>query len=145
MLLLDTNVLLDAHRSDSPHHESVRPWLVDALEGAETVGLSDVVRLGFVRISTHPRVFYPPSSTAEAFDFLDALAGTPRVVSPRPGPGFDALWREVAAGADASGSRMTDAWLATLARQHGATLVTSDRGFARYPGLRWVVPTPAPS
>lgn len=48
-------------------------------------------------------------------------------------------WRildDVAARGQARGPRLMDAHLAALAIEHGATLATTDRGFARFPELR---------
>ena len=42
--------------------------------------------------------------------------------------------------ANAGGPRMTDAVLAALAVEHGAKLASTDRDFARFPGLAWVNP-----
>lgn len=42
--------------------------------------------------------------------------------------------------AGARGNLVPDAFLAALAIEHRATLVTSDRGFARFPGLAWTPP-----
>lgn len=38
------------------------------------------------------------------------------------------------------GPLTTDAELAALAIEHGGVLYTTDRDFARFPGLRWVNP-----
>jgi predicted nucleic acid-binding protein len=45
-----------------------------------------------------------------------------------------------AAENQAAGLLLTDAVLAAVAVEHGATLASTDRGFARFEGLRWVNP-----
>lgn len=68
MKLVDSNVLLYAVDEASPHHQSARRWLVDALSGARTLAFAWVVLLAFVRLSTHARVFERPVSVAQALD-----------------------------------------------------------------------------
>jgi predicted nucleic acid-binding protein len=47
----------------------------------------------------------------------------------------------LAAGDRALGGNLTpDAYLASLALTHGCRLATADRGFARFPALRWFDP-----
>lgn len=43
-------------------------------------------------------------------------------------------------GAGVRGRETTDAVLAALAIGHGATLVSTDLGFRRFPELRWLNP-----
>jgi predicted nucleic acid-binding protein len=42
--------------------------------------------------------------------------------------------------AGTAGNLTTDAHLAALAIEHGAMIVTFDRDFARFDGVRWTVP-----
>ncbi|WP_281015948.1 PIN domain-containing protein [Roseiarcus fermentans] len=44
--------------------------------------------------------------------------------------------------AGAAGNLTTDAHLAALALEQNATLVSFDRDFARFEGLRWTLPKP---
>jgi predicted nucleic acid-binding protein len=60
MKIVDTNVLLYAVSERSAHHASARGWLTQALHGPEVIGMPWVTLLGFIRISTHPRVFPRP-------------------------------------------------------------------------------------
>lgn len=137
MILPDVNVLVDAHRTDAPRHERAARWLEQAVIGAEPVGLADPVVAGFVRVMTHPRIFAVPASLETTLGFVDALFRQPGVV--RAGAGrrhwdqFSAMCRS----ADARGNVVSDAAIAAIAVEHGATVVTFDRDFARFPGLRW--------
>ncbi len=56
--------------------------------------------------------------------------------SPTTWRGFCSLSREQGL----RGNAVPDAQLAALAIEHRAELVTFDRGFRRYPSLRWSVP-----
>lgn len=140
MILPDVNVLVGAFRSDAPHHARLRGWLEDAVAAVEPVGLTDAVLGGTLRVLTHPRVFDPPTALDAALDQVAALRAADGVVRVAPGPRHwetvDRLCRE----ADARGNLVADAQHAAVAVEHGATWVTLDRDFARFPGLRWTSP-----
>ena len=58
------------------------------------------------------------------------------------------LWEVVerlCRAADARGNLVAAAQRAAVAIELGATWVTLDRGFARFPGLRWVSPLDPPA
>ena len=140
MLLADVNVFIHAHRADGAHHQTCDRWLTAHLAGDEPVGLSELVLSAFVRIVTNHRIFVNATPTDIALDFCAAVLAAPASTVLRPGPRhwriFDALCRLV----HARGNVVPDAYLAALAAEHGATLVTLDAGFRRFPGLKVQVP-----
>ena len=137
MLLPDVNVCVYAIREDSPDHEAYRSWLTDALNGDEPVGVSELVLSGVIRIITNHRIFREPSTTQQALGACGELRSGPVAVPLLPGKRhweiFDSLCRQTSA----KGNAVPDAYHAALAIENGATLITADRGFARFPGLRW--------
>jgi len=137
VLLADVNVFLYAHRPESPRADEHRSWLTSALVGPEPFGVSEQVLSSFVRIATHHRVYRDPTPTAVALDFCRAVLDAPASVVVSPGPRHWSLFSQLCVEAGARGNLVPDAYLAALAIEHGATWVTSDRGFARFPGLRW--------
>lgn len=143
MLLPDLNVLLAAHRSDSPLHAPCRGWLAAAYAGDDVFGLSAPVLIGLVRILTHPRVFVPPDTHEQAFAFVRSLLRHPNAVLLNPGRSHARLFEELCLAADAHGDLVTDAYLAALAIETGAVLVSMDGDFARFPGLHWQNPAVA--
>ncbi|GAA4700218.1 type II toxin-antitoxin system VapC family toxin [Nocardioides nanhaiensis] len=140
MLLADVNVFLYAHRPESPRAHEHRSWLATALSGPEPFGVSEQVLSSFVRIATHHRIYREPSPTAIALKFCRAVLDAPASAVVRPGPRHFSLFSQLCDEAGARGNLVPDAYLAALAMEHGATWVTSDRGFARFPGLRWRTP-----
>ena len=140
MLLADVNVFLYAHRPESPRHDEHRRWLESALTGLEPFGVSEAVLASFLRITTHPRVYREPSPTDVALTFCEAVRAAPSAVTVAPGPRHWQLFSDLIASAGARGNLVPDAYLAALALEHGATWITTDRGFARFPGLRWATP-----
>jgi hypothetical protein len=137
MLLPDVNVLVYAHRRDAPDHERHLAWLEGTINGDEAYGLADLVLSGFLRVVTHPRVFSPPSSLDDALAFAEALRSRPNCVPVAPGPRHWGLFASLCRRAGAKGNLVPDAYLAALAIESGSEWITTERGFARFPGLRW--------
>ncbi|WP_072312856.1 TA system VapC family ribonuclease toxin [Agrococcus sp. Marseille-P2731] len=141
MLFLDVNVLVGAQRADdAPHSKPMRAWLEGALAGHEAIGVSELALSAMVRIVTHPRVFEQPSTPAQALAFAEALLASPQVVVVRPGARHWQIFSELVAERRLRGNDVPDAYYAAVALEQGATVVTADRGFARY-DVRTLDPT----
>lgn len=140
MLLLDVNVCVYAIREDSPDHGVYRTWVGGVLAGDEPVGISELVLSGVVRLITNHRVFRQPSSTAQALDACRALRTAPTAIPLRPGLRHWGIFESLCAAVGAKANTIPDAYHAALAIENGATWVTTDRSFARFPGLRWRLP-----
>ncbi len=137
MRLVDVNVLIYAFREDAPGHADHRDWLNALVSSDEAYGVSDHVLSGFLRVATHPRVFHPTTPLARAIAFADAYRDRPNAVPIAPGARHWHLFTTLCRKAGARGNLVPDAWLAALAIERGCELVTTDRDFARFPGLRW--------
>lgn len=137
VILPDVNVLVYAYRQDAPKHARYRRWLKGVVDGPEAYGLSDLVLAGFLRVVTHPRVFSPPSPTAHALGFAEALRGHPNCVSVAPGQRHWSLFTDLCREARVKGNLVPDAYLAALAIESGSEWMTTDRDYSRFPGLRW--------
>ncbi len=137
MLLLDVNVCVYAIREDSVDHEAYRTWIEGLLTADEPVGISELVLSSVIRLITNHRIFQHPSSTVQALDACRALRSAPSAVALRPGPRHWEIFGSLCAGVGAKGNAVPDAYHAALAIENGATWITTDRGFARFPGLRW--------
>jgi toxin-antitoxin system PIN domain toxin len=140
VLLPDLNVLIAAHRADSPMHARCRDWLRAVYAGEETFGICAPVLVGLVRILTHPRVFRPADTHDQAFAFVDSLVTHPNALLLNPGRDHLALFEQLCCAADARGDLVSDAYLAALAIEVGAELVSLDGDLARFPGLRRTEP-----
>lgn len=136
MLVLDVNVVLAAHRGDHPHHHVVRPWFDTLLASESDFGVPDLVWGSFLRLATNRRIFALPTPLAEAFAFVEATTAQRRHLSVAPGPGHLGLVRRLCEEADATGDLVPDAVLGAVALEHGATVATLDRDFARFPSVR---------
>lgn len=137
MIVPDADVLVYAFKGESPRHPEYRDWLERAAVAEVPLGLPGVVLSGFAHVATNPAVFEDPSDIDSAMDFLVALRAQPASVVVSPGEShlaiFDTLCRRIRAGANV----VPDAYLAAITIDLRAELVTADRGFTRFPGLRW--------
>ncbi len=140
MKLLDVNLLVAAHREDAPQHHAIRSWLESQLGKPPGIALSDLVLSGFVRVVTHPKVFKTPTPLETALEFAIDLRARSSVTIVRPGTGHWEIFLKLCRSADARGNLVPDAYHAALAIEYGFEWTTLDRGFARYPGLRWSCP-----
>ncbi|MDP9121849.1 MAG: type II toxin-antitoxin system VapC family toxin [Acidobacteriota bacterium] len=137
MLLPDVNVLVYAHRQDGPDHPLYRRWLEETAGSDAAFGMADLVLSGFLRIVTNPRVFASPTPVAVALSFAEELRALPNCVTVGPGPRHWSIFSRLCREGGAKGNLVPDAFLAALAIESGSEWVTADRGFARFPGLRW--------
>lgn len=143
MILIDVNVLVYACRRDSARHTEYRRWLTNALGARDLVGIAPESLGAVVRITTHRRIWKEPLSIDEALTFTNVVREAPPVIPVQPGARHWALFSSLCRESNARGNLATDAWLAALAIEHGCTLVTTDRDFARFKGLRWEHPLDA--
>ncbi len=143
MKLLDANVLLYAYDSNSAHHAACRDWLEGALNDDEPVGLPWQTSLAFIRISTNPRAVRRPLEPKEACAIISVLFERPNVVVVEPGEQFWRTFLGLVAEGKVSGPLITDAALAALALEQGASVCSTDRDFRRFDGLPVMDPTAA--
>lgn len=136
MLIPDVNVLLAAFRRDHEFHEVSRRWVEYARAGSELIGLSDVALSSVVRLATSPRVFVRPDTVEATLDFVDVLCDEPAQVV-TAGQTHWPLFTQLCRSLRLRGNDVPDCYLAALAIDNRATLVTLDRGFGRFSGLRW--------
>jgi len=138
--VLDVNVVLAAHREDHPQFEPARTWLERLLERVEPFSIPDLVAGSFVRLATNRRIFLTPTPLDDAFDYLRALRDQPGHLTLAPGADHLDILRRLCVDSDAAGDLAADAQLAAIAVELGAEVVSFDRDFARFPGLRWSRP-----
>lgn len=137
MILCDVGVLLHAMVQRSPHHDVCRRELERLRSSPREMALSELVLAAVVRIGTNPRVYQPCPTPDEVFAFIDALRSQAEARRISPGPRHWTIFRDLVTSTGIRGSDTTDAYLAALALEHGCEWWTTDRDFARFPGLRW--------
>jgi len=138
--VLDANVLLHAYNPSAPLHREARAWLEGALSADEPVGLPWVVLLAFLRIATSARAVTRPLPVNRACGMVDQLLSYLPVRVLEPGPEHWRHLRRLLQEVGSAGNLTTDAHLAALVIEHGATLVSYDHDFSRFASLRWERP-----
>ncbi|MEN9840212.1 MAG: hypothetical protein RL376_12 [Verrucomicrobiota bacterium] len=139
LYLPDSNVLIHALRKNSAAHPSCRQWLLDCVQSGAEIGLSELVETSLLRIATHPKVGALDVGQVLSFwaEDLWAYPGTLRLAAGKP---HRAILKKLVSDLSLSGNDLNDAWLAALAIEHGAILISTDEGFKRFPGLIWQNP-----
>lgn len=143
MDLLDVNVLVGAYREDAGDHRALADFVQKRIEGNEPFAVPSLSFSALLRITTHPRIFRPPSPTEHVLGFIDQLRMQPHCLTVQPGERHWDIFVELCRKGNARGALVSDAYLAATAIEMGAELVTVDRGFGRWPGLRWRHPVDA--
>lgn len=140
MKVVDANVLIYAVDEASPHHLAAYSWLNDALSHVEPVVIPWLCLLAFIRITTHPRLSASPLSANQAMDIVDGWLASPAVRTDHPIPRLASSLRRNLGNTGVGGNLVNDAWLAALAVESDATLVSFDNDFQRFPNVRWLNP-----
>ncbi|HEX8157612.1 MAG TPA: type II toxin-antitoxin system VapC family toxin [Solirubrobacteraceae bacterium] len=141
MLLVDANVLLHAVNRSAREHETARAWLHSALAGTEPVAFAWIVLLAFLRLATHPAIFTRPLSSEQAGETLEGWLGVPPTMIVEPTRRHLYVLRGLLTSTGTAGNLVSDAHLAAIALEHDATVVSFDRDFARFEGVRSYVPS----
>lgn len=137
MILLDVNILVHIHRQDADRHARFKAWIEAALQEPAGVAVTDLVLSGFLLVVTHPKVFTKPTPLSNALEFLDDFRTRDEVHILAPGPAHWQIFVDLCRKVEARGNLIPDAYHAALALEYGCEWITLDRGFARFPGLRW--------
>jgi toxin-antitoxin system PIN domain toxin len=140
VILIDTNLLLYAYHPRAEQHERSRVWLEGALSGHDFVRFTWLTLWAFIRIATNPRVFERPLSVTEAEAAVSSWLSQSAAGILEPGERHWDILRELMHDGQTIGPLVTDAVLAAIAIEHGATICTTDRDFSRFAGLKWINP-----
>lgn len=136
MMLMDTNVLVSAHRPESDGHPGYQEWVADVVNSPEPYAVADFALIGMIRIVTSPRIYADPTPLPVALEFAQMVRGQPHAMVVAPGAHFWRIFSDLCGAADARGNLIPDAYLAALAIEHGCEFVTVDSDFKKFPGLR---------
>jgi toxin-antitoxin system PIN domain toxin len=137
MILLDVNILIAVHREDAEAHEEITAWLDAEFANSVCVGVSELALSGFLRVVTHPKIFREPTPLLEALEFAEQFRTHDEVRIFAPGPDHWRLFTQLCRKTGAKGNLVPDAYHAALAIETGCEWISLDRGFSRFPGLRW--------
>jgi hypothetical protein len=138
---VDTNVLVYAEMTSSPHHATASTVLRSLAEGSAPWAIPWPCVYEFLRVVTHPRVYHPPVPAARALADLQAILSSPSLVLLSETSRHADMCVAMVQASGVSGNLMHDAHIAVLCLEHGVSeLVTGDRDFGRFEGLAVVNP-----
>ena len=136
MIAIDTNLMVYAHREDSPWHEAAYARMVELAESRTPWAIPWPCIHEFLSIVTHPRIFNPPTPLEKAVDQVEAWLESPSLVLISEITDYWPILRSTLLTGKVSGPQVHDARIAALCQQHGINeLWTADRDFGRFPGL----------
>jgi hypothetical protein len=136
VIAIDTNILVYAHRRDSPWHSSAAKAVASLAEGRARWALPWPCVHEFFGVVTHPRIYDPPSGVDAAVDQIDAWLASPTVELIGEEAGYWETLRSALQAGKIVGPRVHDARIAALCELHGIReLWTADRDFSRFPGV----------
>jgi toxin-antitoxin system PIN domain toxin len=138
--LIDVNVLLYVVNEDAVHHAVLLPWWERALRNEQPVAFSWIVLIGFLRLATSPLIFDRPLTVDEAVDRVGRWIDHPNTRILTESDRHWRILRDLLAEVGTAGNLTNDSHLAALAIEYGATLVSCDADFSRFPQLRWENP-----
>jgi toxin-antitoxin system PIN domain toxin len=137
VIALDTNILVYAHRRDSPWHEPAAACVSGIAESGERWAIPWPCVHEFLSIATHARIYDPPTPLAAAIEQVEAWLEAPALVLLQETPEYWRILQRLLKGGRASGPLVHDARVAALCVDHGVReLWSADRDFSRFPGLR---------
>jgi toxin-antitoxin system PIN domain toxin len=140
VIVLDANVLLYAYDVNSENHTKARAWVEQVFSDGTPIGLPWQTVAAFLRVVTNPRLPGKRFTPEEAAQIVDQWLDQPNVRLLAAGDQHWTILRQMMIGGQARGPLVSDAQLAALAIEYGGILQTTDRDFARFPGLRWSNP-----
>jgi len=137
MIAVDTNILLYAHREDSEFHTQALQLVCELAESTAPWAIPWPCIHEFIAISTHPRIYQPPTPLPTALSAVQAWIQAPTCRLLSEGPGYADVLQLMLRASKATGPLVHDARIAALCAHHGVReLWTADRDFSRFGKLR---------
>lgn len=134
MIVADVNALVYAFRSETLFHNLASSALTAFRDQGSLIVLPDIAA-SFVRIVTDKRLSATPDEPQAAFEFVDVLSAHGRLLSEARVTRWRSL-RSLSERVEIRGPLVPDALLAATCLDFGASILTADRDFLRFPGIR---------
>jgi toxin-antitoxin system PIN domain toxin len=136
VIAVDTNILVYAHREDSPWHETALARVTSLANSGAPWAIAWPSIHEFIAIVTHPKIYDPPTPLAIALDALRAWQASESLRLLGEGPGyFETLAQQASAG-KIRGPKIHDARIASICIHHGVRkLWSAARDFTSFPDL----------
>ena len=136
MIAVDTNILVYAHREDSPWHGIAIERLTDLANSGTPWAIAWSSMHEFLAIVTHPKIYVPPTPLATALEAIRAWQESPGLRLLGEGSGYFETLSKQAIKGKIKGPKIHDARIAAVCLHHGVKkLWTADRDFSSFPDL----------
>lgn len=137
MIAVDTNLLVYAHRQDSDFHKPAITALKALAESNDRWSIPWPCVHEFLAITTHPKIFNPPSPLKSALEAMDVWLNSHGCEMIGEDPGYYDVLKNIVSKGKVTGPMIHDARIAALCLHHGIReLWTTDRDFSRFASLR---------
>ncbi len=137
MKAVDTNILVYAHREDSPFHAKALATMQALADGSSRWAIPWPCIHEFIAVVTHPRIYTPPSPLVTALAAMRVWIESPMCELIGEGPAYFPVLERLATAAQLSGPMIHDARIAAICQHNGiSVLLSCDRDFSRFSGLK---------
>jgi toxin-antitoxin system PIN domain toxin len=137
MIAVDTNILVYAHRRDSPWHRAADEHLTRLAESGSPWAIPWPCIHEFLAVVTHPRIFRPPTPLSDALLQVECWLECPSLSALGEMLGYWDTLKAALLGGKVSGGMIHDARIVAICRQHGVTtLWSADRDLSRFAGVK---------
>jgi toxin-antitoxin system PIN domain toxin len=141
MIAVDTNILVYAHRADSPWHEAADQCIAELAESARPWAIPWPCIHEFLAVVTHPKIYRPPTPLATAIQQVECWLECPTLTLLSESGEHWAILKSILLAGNLAGPVIHDARVAAICRQHGVRILWSaDRDFSRIAGIKFVNP-----
>lgn len=133
MKLVETNILVYAHRKDSEFHKSAYKFIKELAEGLNIWGIPWHCLHEFISVVTHPKIYKPASTLEQALKQIDTWLESPTLQVLSENKDHWQHLKNLCTRSKLSGPMIYDARIAAIAIDHKAEVIyTCDRDFSRF-------------
>jgi uncharacterized protein len=137
MIAVDTNLLVYAHREESPWHDQAAACVQALARGHQPWAIAWTWLHEFFAIVTHPKIHKPPTPRETALHQMAAWLESPTLVVLTESAAHWQTLRGMLSAGRVVGPQVHEARIAALCVQHAVSeLWTADRDFSRYPQVK---------
>ena len=136
MIAVDSNILIYAHRTDSPFYKIASKCVQELAEGRTAWAVAWPCVHEFYSLVTHPNRYTPASTPAQATWQITLWMGSPALRLIGETQSHWPVLQDLLVRSDVKGALAHDARIAAICLQHGVReFWTADRDFSRFPAL----------
>ncbi len=138
---VDTNILIYAHRAETKQHRDSHFILKELSEGGDIWGIAWPSFYEFVRVVTHRKIFHPPSTSKEAYNFLNDLVVCPTLRILSHGSEHWKSMNQNLFQIGVKGNLVFDSQIVSIFLENGISeVITYDSDFYRFRDIKVSIP-----